>query len=155
MPAAASSALAPLCRGMSTKALTLLAALCFAPGMPNATFLPSISMVTPSSFAAVNLYYPVRCENGDVSCIIPGVHKAVGNGIRADAKWSPFFRNGLSETYNSRLRSGIICLANVSMQTGCRRDVNNGTIFWRIALRVTHRTRMTGPSRLERTLTRK
>ena len=59
MPAAASSALAPLCRGMSTKALTLLSER-EASGMPNATFLPSMSMVTPSSFAAVNLY-PVRC----------------------------------------------------------------------------------------------
>lgn len=158
MPAAASSALAPLCRGMSGRAPgPPLGVLFRAPGMPNATFLPSISMVAPSSFAAVNLY-SVRCDDGEIRCVcvIPSVHKTIGNGVRADTEWSPFFRDGLSETHDSSLCSGIINLANVPMETGYRRDVDDRTVFRDFTLRVCYYTTMTtGPSKLERTLTRK
>jgi hypothetical protein len=89
-------------------------------------------------------------------CVIPSVHKTIGNGVRADTEWSPFFRDGLSETHDSSLCSGIIDLANVPMETGYRRYVDDGTVFRAFALRVCYYTTMTtGPSKLERTLTRK
>lgn len=53
--AAASSAEPPLRSGISANALTLSAARACAVGIPSATFFPSISIVAPASFAAVNL----------------------------------------------------------------------------------------------------
>jgi hypothetical protein len=72
------------------------------------------------------------------------VHHAVGNGIRTDTERPPFFRNGLSEAHDSRLCSGIVCLANIPMQTGCRRHINYRTILRCVALRTQHCMRTTG-----------
>ena len=58
--AAASSGVAPRPRGILPVGPLLAPA--FPPGIPSATFLPSISMLAPASFAAVNLETNVSVE---------------------------------------------------------------------------------------------
>ena len=86
----------------------------FAPGTPRATFLPSTSIEAPASLAAVNLeQLSLTDENRDKR---PGMNQAKGNGIGANTKGTPFFADRFSQTDDSGLCRGVVCLPDIAMQ---------------------------------------
>lgn len=107
------------------------------PGIPSATFFPSTSIVSPFSFGAVNLHnattrssvsIPQRQSHGntgDAPCLDETKRDSVG----AHAEAAPLLADGLGETNHRRLRRGIVRLADVAMQAGRRRDVNNRPVL--------------------------
>ena len=59
----------------------------------------------------------------------PGVDKAKGDGVGTNTERTPFLGEGFGKTNNCRLSSSIVSLANVSMKTRDRRDVDDGTVL--------------------------
>lgn len=60
---------------------------------------------------------------------IPCVDQAKGNGVGANTERTPFFADGLGEADDSSFGGSVVGLANVSVKTGCRRHVNDGTVL--------------------------
>lgn len=60
---------------------------------------------------------------------IPCVDQAESNGVGANTVRTPFFADGLGKADNSSFGGSIVGLANVSMKTRCRRDVDDGTVL--------------------------
>jgi hypothetical protein len=98
MAAAASSAVAPRWSGMSGYAVGPDAADLFpAPGTPSAIFLPSISIVAPLSFAAVNLVslqFHVRTD-ANQEFHQPCVNQTEGDSVCPNTERTPLLAGGL------------------------------------------------------------
>lgn len=112
------------------------------PGIPNATFLPSISIVAPASLACVNLH-PDRARvsiHSTCKKVTQGYRPchdvSVRDGVRTDVEHTPFFTDRLRETNHCCLGRGVVRLAHVPVQTARRGDVDDGAV-----LGVTLRTR--------------
>jgi hypothetical protein len=101
----------------------------FAPGMPSATFFPSISIVAPLSFAAVNLVCIDRRVSGTMRGAIgrysPCLDETKGDGVCTDAERTPLFCNGLCQADDGSFSSGVVGLADIAMEAGCRRDIDD------------------------------
>ena len=76
----------------------------------------------------------IRTTITGTSCTdIPCMDKSKRNGVRAHAKGTPLFRDGLREPNDSRLRRGVVCLTDVPVQARRRRDVDDRAVlvlFW-------------------------
>lgn len=118
MDAAASSGVPPLCSGMADPPPPPVA-WDFPPGIPRATFLPSISIAAPASFACVNLHSIVKSEipsKVEEYEYLPCLDKTESDGVSSYAKDTPLFASGFRQTNNCRLRSCVICLADIPME---------------------------------------
>lgn len=51
------------------------------------------------------------------------------DGVRAHSKDTPFFRNGFSEACDGRLGRGIVSLADVAVESGRARNVDNTAVL--------------------------
>jgi hypothetical protein len=59
----------------------------------------------------------------------PGVDETKGDGVGTNTERTPLLGEGFGKTNNCRLGSSIVSLANVSVKTRDRRNVDDGTVL--------------------------
>lgn len=60
---------------------------------------------------------------------LPGVNQTKGDSVGTNTERTPLLGDGLCETNNSRLRSSVVGLANISVQARGGGDIDDGAVL--------------------------